>query len=188
MTYSAFSPRFWTFTHNVPVPAYLPFLPNLFIQNVKILFQLFFLYFNFFFCISTFFSVHAGTVLGYKKVIILLILISVDQPLFCVFFICIFSFLWYYLISITEPCHFDTVPVQVPTSYFPSYGSGYGSLHNYKKILKIKFLSIIFLLKIDRNRLIWTLKSLFFFSYSDFFLKLMYQTHMVTHNRSRNLE
>jgi hypothetical protein len=31
--------------------------------------------------------------------------------------------------SVAEPCHFHTVsiPVQVPTSYFPSYGSGSGS-------------------------------------------------------------
>ncbi len=49
-----------------------------------------------------------------------------------------------------EPCHFDTVlvPVQVPTSYFPSYGSGSGSgsggrsgsgsglLHSFNKNLK----------------------------------------------------
>jgi hypothetical protein len=33
-------------------------------------------------------------------------------------------------ISVAEPSHFDTVPV--PTSCFPSDGSG--SLHNFKKI------------------------------------------------------
>jgi hypothetical protein len=53
-------------------------------------------------------------------------------------------------VSIAETCHFD--PVQVPTYYFPSYGSG--SIYNYLKILKIKFLSIIFLLKLDGNGLI----------------------------------
>ncbi len=41
-------------------------------------------------------------------------------------------------ISVAEPGHFDryTVPVQVPTSYFPPYGFGSGtdSLHNFKKI------------------------------------------------------
>ncbi len=36
--------------------------------------------------------------------------------------------------SVAEPCHSDTVPVQVPTSYFPSYGPG--SLHNLKKFSK----------------------------------------------------
>jgi hypothetical protein len=44
--------------------------------------------------------------------------------------------------SVAEPCHFDTVPVQVPTSYFPSYGSGSGSLHKFKKLWKLKFLHI----------------------------------------------
>ncbi len=66
------------------------------------------------------------------------------------------------------PCHFNTipVPVQVPTSNFPSYGSssgsgfgpGYGScsVHSFDTILKIKFLSTIFLLKLDGNGLILT--------------------------------
>jgi hypothetical protein len=44
-----------------------------------------------------------------------------------------------------ETCHFDTV--SVPSSYFPlySFGSGFGSgsgsssLHNFKKILILKF-------------------------------------------------
>jgi hypothetical protein len=68
--------------------------------------------------------------------------------------------------SVAEPCHFDTVPVlaKVPTSYFPSYGSGSGScsgcgsgsLHNFSKTFKIMFLSIIFLMKLDGNRLILT--------------------------------
>ncbi len=61
--------------------------------------------------------------------------------------------------SVAEPCHFDKVPVPVPvpTSYFPygsGSGSGSGSLHYFKKNLKITFLSIIFLLKLDGNRLI----------------------------------
>jgi hypothetical protein len=40
------------------------------------------------------------------------------------------------LASVAEPCHCDMVPVpiQVPTCYFSSYGTGSGSLHNYKKI------------------------------------------------------
>ncbi len=50
--------------------------------------------------------------------------------------------------------HFDTVPVPVLTSYFPSYGSG--SLHYLLK----KILSIIFLLKLDGNELILTWNSL----------------------------
>ncbi len=37
---------------------------------------------------------------------------------------------------------------------------GFSSLHNFKKILKIKFLSIVFLLKLDGNRLILTWNSL----------------------------
>jgi hypothetical protein len=61
--------------------------------------------------------------------------------------------------------HFDTVPVpvQVSTSYFhTSYdsGSGSGPLHYFKKNFKIKFLSIIILLKLDGNRLILPLNSL----------------------------
>jgi hypothetical protein len=35
--------------------------------------------------------------------------------------------------GVAEPCRFDTVPVPVPTSYFPSYGSGSGSLNYFKK-------------------------------------------------------
>ncbi len=63
-----------------------------------------------------------------------------------------------YTSSVTEPCHFDKVldPVHVPTSYFPSYGSGSGSLHTFKKMLKIKFILFIFLLKLDGNMLILT--------------------------------
>ncbi len=52
------------------------------------------------------------------------------------------------------PLDTSPVPVQVLTSYFPSYGSG--SLQYFKKNLKIKFLSIIFPLKLDGNRLILT--------------------------------
>jgi hypothetical protein len=59
-------------------------------------------------------------------------------------------------LSIQQCCGavpFDTVLVPVPSSYFPSYGSGSGSgsgsgtgsLHNLKINFKMKFLSIIFL-------------------------------------------
>jgi hypothetical protein len=58
--------------------------------------------------------------------------------------------------SDAEPCHFDKVSGPASTSYVPSYGTDSGSLHNFKIILKIKFLSPIFLLKLDGNRLILT--------------------------------
>jgi hypothetical protein len=35
--------------------------------------------------------------------------------------------------SVAEQCRFDTVKVQVPTSYFPSYGSGSGSSRKFKR-------------------------------------------------------
>ncbi len=36
--------------------------------------------------------------------------------------------------SVAEPCHSDSVPVQLPTSYFPSYGAPipYIILRNFK--------------------------------------------------------
>ncbi len=41
--------------------------------------------------------------------------------------------------SVVEPCHFDTVPVLVQFPTYLSFNVS-GSLHNYKKNLKIKFL------------------------------------------------
>jgi hypothetical protein len=51
---------------------------------------------------------------------------------------------------------FDKVSGPASISYVPSYGTDSGSLHNFKIVLKIKFLSPIFLLKLDGNRLILT--------------------------------
>jgi hypothetical protein len=42
--------------------------------------------------------------------------------------------------SVSEPGHFDTVPV--PNFYFPLYSSGSDSLHNFRKIKKFKFIFI----------------------------------------------
>jgi hypothetical protein len=69
---------------------------------------------------------------------------------------------------------FDTFPVpfQVPTSYFPAYGSDSGSLHNFKKMLKLKFLSLRFLLKVSetvREQIDFNLQLFILFSYSDSF-------------------
>jgi hypothetical protein len=47
-------------------------------------------------------------------------------------------------------------PFLVPTSYFPSHGSGSCSLHNFKKIFKLKFLSLRFSLKLYGSMLILT--------------------------------
>jgi hypothetical protein len=48
-----------------------------------------------------------------------------------------FIFNWLDWYSVAEPCHFETVPISVPTSYFPSYGSGSGSFHNFLESYKI---------------------------------------------------
>jgi hypothetical protein len=60
--------------------------------------------------------------------------------------------------SVAEPCRSDTVKVQVPTYYFPSYDSGSGSLHKFKR----KFFFLFrFILKLYGNRLILTQNCLF---------------------------
>jgi hypothetical protein len=86
------------------------------------------------------------------------------------------AFLTVLTCSVTEPCHFHSVLVQVLVliliSCFPSFGSGSGSnpvpaLFPHiilRKILKLKFLLLGFLLKLYESRFILTWNCLFCFS------------------------
>jgi hypothetical protein len=56
--------------------------------------------------------------------------------------------------SAAEPCYFDTVLVQVRTSYVLRTVPGSGSLQNFTENFKLKFLSLRFLLRLHGNRLI----------------------------------
>ncbi len=54
--------------------------------------------------------------------------------------------------SVADRAIFNTAPV--PTYYCPSYGSGSGSSHNLRNILKLEFLSLRFKFELYVNRLL----------------------------------
>jgi hypothetical protein len=84
---------------------------------------------DFFFFFSL--SLRRYAIICFRARIFALFLYFTPSTYFFLYFSCVFLFS-----SVAKPCHFDTVlvSVQVPTSYFPSYGSG--SSHNFNKILK----------------------------------------------------